>query len=109
MRKYNATEKGALYNRKHAHVWRKKNKTPHGKRATMSVSYRAIIVDAILKRDGPFCGICKQSLDITEKFHIDHIIPAALGGPEILENIQLAHIKCNLRDALKIRKQSAGY
>src|SRR5713226_833369 len=45
-------------------------------------------------RDGNRCAICKRNLppDILE---VDHITPVALGGPTILENIQLLCPPCN--------------
>ena len=48
------------------------------------------------------CGICGQPVDFSLKWPdpmsktIDHIIPVAKGGhPSALENLQLAHFKCN--------------
>ena len=108
MRKYNATKKGAEYNRKHSKDWRNKNKKPHGKRKNISAGWRDIIVDFLIKRDGLICGICKDSLE-GSKFHIDHIQPVALGGLDTMENVQLTHPKCNIGQAMKIRQQSHGY
>lgn len=88
--------------------YRKKNKTPHSKRKSISSSYRDIIIDFLLKRDGLVCGLCKESLE-NSAFHIDHRIPVALGGPDTMENIQLTHPKCNLEQAILIRKQKHGY
>lgn len=88
--------------------YRNKNKTPHSKRKSISSGYRDIIVDFLLKSDGLICGICKTSLE-NSSFHIDHKIPVALGGADIMENVQLTHPKCNLEQALIIRKQKHGY
>lgn len=47
------------------------------------------------------CGICGQPVDKTLKFPdplsptVDHIIPCARGGSDNLDNLQLAHRKCN--------------
>lgn len=48
------------------------------------------------------CGICGQPVDKSLKFPdpkspcIDHIIPIAKGGnPVDIDNLQLAHLKCN--------------
>lgn len=115
MRKYNATPKGAAYNRKHASEWKKKNPTKIKKYSrhaqsgrTTSMEYRAAIIDFLIKRDGYICGFCKGSLE-TDKIQVDHIIPWALGRPATLENFRLAHAKCNLDQALLIRKQKHGY
>ena len=48
------------------------------------------------------CGICGQPVDMTLKYPdpgsptVDHIIPISRGGhPSALENLQLAHFRCN--------------
>ena len=48
------------------------------------------------------CGICGQPVDMKLKYPhpgcptIDHIIPVSRGGhPSALENLQLAHFRCN--------------
>ncbi len=48
----------------------------------------------LIERDGLNCAICKNPL--TEKtMSIDHIIPLSLGGTHALENLRLAHRRCN--------------
>lgn len=44
------------------------------------------------------CRYCEASLD---KFHVDHIMPLALGGTNTDNNVQLLCPKCNLRKAAK--------
>ena len=47
------------------------------------------------------CGICGQPIDKSIKYPdpmsptVDHIIPCAKGGSDDLDNLQLAHRKCN--------------
>ena len=47
------------------------------------------------------CGICGKPVDKTLKYPhpysptVDHIIPCKKGGSDDLENLQLAHRKCN--------------
>lgn len=48
----------------------------------------------LLKRDGPYCGICGKELDL-QKFDVDHIIPSSQGGSNHIDNLQLAHPSCN--------------
>lgn len=43
---------------------------------------------------GGMCGICKEF--ISDKFHIDHIIPLSKGGMHGYVNAQPAHPKCNM-------------
>lgn len=44
------------------------------------------------------CACCGVTLD---KYHVDHIMPLALGGRNIAENIQLLTPRCNLRKSAK--------
>ena len=44
-----------------------------------------------------YCGI-----DTTVKFHVDHIIPLAMGGNHIPENIQITCPSCNVRKWTKL-------
>jgi len=52
---------------------------------------------AILNAFNGLCGICQKSLDLkAEKYHFDHIVPLAAGGPHETKNLQIAHARCNL-------------
>lgn len=54
-------------------------------------------------RDGAFCGICEQPVDMDIRraddakwcASVDHILPRALGGSHDPDNLQLAHLYCN--------------
>lgn len=48
----------------------------------------------ILARNDGLCGICGQSIE--GEFHIDHIVPVALGGTDDEANLQPAHPRCNI-------------
>ena len=61
----------------------------------------------IFKRDGYNCHICNTAVDLTANHivgqpnwelypHIDHVIPISKGGPDTLDNVKIAHAKCNL-------------
>jgi 5-methylcytosine-specific restriction endonuclease McrA len=49
------------------------------------------------------CGICGDVVDPDLKWpdpmspSRDHIVPLVAGGPNSMDNIQLAHLRCNLR------------
>lgn len=109
MRKYNQTKKGKKYNKEHVKKWRRNNPNKlHGNRKSSTKAYRDIIIDFLIKKNGFNCGICNKSLE-NQKIHIDHIYPVALGGKDIMENLQLAHIKCNTEQGINIRKQIYGH
>lgn len=55
---------------------------------------------SILNRDGNKCWICNEELGEIVPNHdlapsIDHIIPQSKGGSNEIENLKLAHRKCN--------------
>lgn len=45
------------------------------------------------------CAICRKN--VKRKFHVDHIMPLALGGPHEPSNLQLLCPTCNLRKSAK--------
>lgn len=54
-----------------------------------------------IARTKPPCGICEGDIDYTlphtdpMSFVVDHIVPIAKGGADVLENKQAAHRTCN--------------
>ncbi len=67
---------------------------------------RKILRKQLIERDGLSCWICGQLLveNLTEtnpfRISIDHILDKALGGSNKIENLKLAHSKCNEKRAL---------
>lgn len=55
----------------------------------------------LFRRDGGKCGICGQAFDMLNfnpsSIEVDHIKPRAAGGTDDLDNLQLAHARCNQR------------
>lgn len=49
----------------------------------------------VIERDGCVCGLCGGDVDPND-VHIDHLVPVSHGGLDLLENLQVAHSKCNL-------------
>ena len=59
---------------------------------------------AQVKREEPYCWLCGGHIDPDRKapdplsFTLDHIVPVALGGPELdRANVRAAHMRCNQR------------
>lgn len=49
------------------------------------------------------CGYCQTNqLIVGAAFTVDHILPEALGGPTVFENLSLACWPCNLRKGKRI-------
>lgn len=58
------------------------------------IRWAQIDLRVIYRRDEGRCGICHEPVGL-EEFQIDHIIPISKGGPHLLENLQIAHGRCN--------------
>jgi 5-methylcytosine-specific restriction endonuclease McrA len=63
---------------------------------------RGINITRLLARDGSNCGICGLPLDRSiddpndDNFvTFDHITPSSVGGTDRLDNLRLAHLRCN--------------
>lgn len=63
---------------------------------------RRIRITRLMARDGAACGICGEPLNrsIEDEFSseyitFDHITPLSKGGRDAVENIRLAHRRCN--------------
>ena len=72
------------------------------KRNSWSAGQRMLIKYEIIERDGYVCGICKEpidpDMDYPDKYSlsVDHIIPVKHGGGDSLNNLQPAHLICNI-------------
>jgi 5-methylcytosine-specific restriction endonuclease McrA len=61
-----------------------------------------------IARTKPPCGICGEAIDYTlphldpMSFVVDHVIPLALGGPDVVSNKQAAHRACNRDKGAKV-------
>lgn len=60
-------------------------------------------VDELAQRDGTDCAICREPVDMSLRRpdlmspSVEHVIPRALGGEDVPENLALAHLLCNMR------------
>ena len=57
----------------------------------------------VFERDGWVCGLCDESVPRDAVWpdplsaSLDHVVPLSRGGAHSLENVQLAHLSCNVR------------
>lgn len=63
----------------------------------------------LANRDGTDCGICGEPVDMSLRLSgdlmrpsVDHIMPRSLGGTHEPENLQLAHLRCNMRKSDRV-------
>jgi len=72
----------------------------------------------IFDRDGYDCYLCQTPVDLTAPHiqgqpgwetypHIEHVIPLSKGGDDTLENVKIAHAKCNVDKGTKIYQATA--
>lgn len=52
-------------------------------------------IEALTERDGPDCFLCKLPFKTVQDITFDHWIPRSRGGTWDLENLRLAHKRCN--------------
>lgn len=64
-----------------------------------------------IARTKPPCGICESEIDYglphtdPKSYVVDHIVPRAKGGPDVLENKQAAHRDCNRTKSDKVAEE----
>lgn len=56
---------------------------------------------ALYARDLGRCGICGGTVEFDDS-SVDHIIPIARGGAHKWDNVQTAHLLCNIRKGAKV-------
>lgn len=88
--------------------WRRANLDRHreGERRRTALkrgaTVRRIDYASIYERDAWTCQLCEAPVDPSLRHpdpmsaSIDHIVPLALGGAHVRENVQLAHLRCNI-------------
>lgn len=59
----------------------------------------------VFERDCGICGICGLAVD-PKNWHLDHVVPLALGGEHSYANTQVTHPVCNLRKGANLLKAS---
>jgi 5-methylcytosine-specific restriction endonuclease McrA len=62
-------------------------------------SYSHRDVELLLKAQKWKCACCRQS--VKRRYHVDHVMPLALGGSNHPHNLQILCPDCNLRKSAK--------
>ncbi|WP_374211238.1 HNH endonuclease [Pseudarthrobacter cellobiosi] len=81
---------------------------PRARAEAYGVAYVPINREQIFERDSWTCGICSLRVDRTLEYPdpdcatIDHVVPWAAFGPHTPDNVQCAHLVCNLRKGQKV-------
>lgn len=55
----------------------------------------------VFERDLGLCGLCLGPVDLAD-WHLDHIVPLALGGTHTYDNVQVSHPLCNLKKGARL-------
>ena len=109
-RQYGKSERGKLAKKKYEEnnpfYVRQKTQIRRARKKTTQVEPINNVV--VFKRDSWICQICNEKVDISLEYphpfssSLDHIVPLAKGGAHTMDNIQLAHLKCNIKKHAKL-------
>lgn len=89
----------AKYQANHPEVRRANQQTRRARKRGQWVEYVDHVV--VWQRDRGICHICDEPADLA-KWHLDHIIPLALGGEHSYANTAVSHPGCNGRKGARI-------
>lgn len=87
-----------------AEPWNERRKAQYHKRRALKRQLPADDIRPIdvYERDGWICGLCDEPVDSSLKWpdkmspSLDHIVPLSKGGHHTFDNVQLAHLTCNV-------------
>lgn len=91
-----ATEKGKLNNRIQQHKRRARRNSAVGTHTAQDV------LDIFQSQNGK-CAWC--GCDVSNKYHVDHVIPLSRGGSDAKENLVISCKTCNLKKYTKIPEE----
>lgn len=87
----------------------------HKRRASLrSAEYESFDIRSIYERDGWVCGLCGEGISQDRQYpdplsvSLDHIIPISRGGSHTKENVQAAHLVCNIKKGASIPMEVAA-
>lgn len=88
-----------------ADPWSERRKANYQKRRALKMQLPAddIRPADVYERDEWVCGLCSEPVEHTLSWpdpmspSLDHVLPLSKGGHHVMENVQLAHLSCNVR------------
>jgi 5-methylcytosine-specific restriction endonuclease McrA len=91
-------------------IWDDRRRNNHYIRKTkmIATAVGSVRLKDILDRDGTDCALCFEPVDFSLSWpdpfsqSLDHAIPISRGGPHILANCQLAHLRCNISKGARV-------
>ncbi|MCH0555804.1 HNH endonuclease [Streptomyces sp. MUM 16J] len=84
------------------HVYVPQGKGHRGRAQRYGVRYEVFAARDVFERDGWACGLCEGDVDPKVAWpdpwsaSLDHVVPMSRGGDHVLENVQCAHLRCNI-------------
>jgi 5-methylcytosine-specific restriction endonuclease McrA len=92
-------ELASAWQRAHLELWRTHKQNRNAKKRGNGGTLSRGLSEKLFKLQGGKCACC--ALPLGKNFHLDHIMPIALGGPNIDSNIQLLRPRCNIQKKAK--------
>jgi 5-methylcytosine-specific restriction endonuclease McrA len=89
-----ATERARIWNASHPEVGRTSSRQRRARKKNSSGTITTKQTEALYQRQCGKCAACKAELN--GKYHLDHIMPLALGGSHTIDNAQILCPPCNL-------------
>lgn len=96
-----------------AHAARKQERWHRRRAQKLALPAEKFRHEDVYERDGWICGLCTEPVDRELCYpdpmsaSLDHIIPLSRGGHHVWENVQLAHLDCNVRKQARIAEEAS--
>lgn len=96
------------------HIYVARGKGHRGRAQRYGVRYEPIYPEDVYERDGWTCKLCDTAVDQSLAWpdpysaSIDHIVPISAGGAHVWENVQCAHLRCNILKGATVDAGSAS-
>lgn len=86
---------------------REAEKSRGAKRRARVAGVRVEDVDrqVVWERDGGICHLCGKPVE--GRWHMDHVVPLALGGAHSYENVAVSHPYCNMSKGIRTRRAAS--